>query len=212
MADKVNEQSENRGTAWQKVGGNVPTLSSYLLTLAGEKGTRRTEEEEDAILRQRAVLLARKHAAEEEAERVEALQFQLAYERYAIETTYIREVIQLREIVPLPHSPNFLLGIMNLRGEPMSVLDIRKFFTLPGTPLSDLNRVIVLRDGAMSFGVLVDRIHEILSLPASSIFREKVLVGDLPRNYIAGITSARLILLDARALLNDASIVIKQIR
>jgi purine-binding chemotaxis protein CheW len=113
-------------------------------------------------------------------------------------------------MTPLPQSPPFLLGVINVRGEPLSVLDLRKFFNLPGSPLSDLNRVIIVKDGTMIFGILVDRIREIRFFTEEKILQSKVNIAGLPGEYIAGVTPERVILLDAKSLLNDRAIIVNQ--
>lgn len=163
---------------------------------------------EEEILRKRARQTALPREVIIEQSGIECLLFQLAYERYAIETKYIQEVIPLKEITPLPMAPKFVLGLINLRGEVMSVLDIRKFFDLPGEPLSDLNRVMILKDGPMSFGVLVDRIRGIFDYNDSTIIKNPATLGDLRKEYLLGITTDQIIIIDGSKLLNDRKIVL----
>lgn len=163
---------------------------------------------DEEILQKRAKLIAQPRAQDTASKGIESLLFQLAYERYAIETKYIQEVIPLKEITPLPMAPKFVLGLINLRGEVMSVLDIRKFFDLPGEPLSDLNRVMILRDGTMSFGVLVDRIRGIIEFPENSLIRNTSTLGDIRKEYLLGITNEQIIVIDGAKLLNDKKIIL----
>ncbi|MCE1190078.1 MAG: chemotaxis protein CheW [Ignavibacteria bacterium] len=161
------------------------------------------------ILRNRARAIALPLTVGEESSGLEVLHFQLAFEQYAIEAKYVLEVIPLKEITPLPHTPAFVLGLINLRGEVMSVLDIRKFFNLPGSPISDLNRVIILRDGAMTFGILVDRIRGIQLIPESSIIKNTANLGATREEYLIGITTDRLIVLNGKALISDKKIILQ---
>ena len=89
-------------------------------------------EETRRILQIRALALAKEPPVEEAAdEDLEVLEFTLAYERYAMESRYVRQVAPLESLTPLPCTPAFVLGIVNLRGALYPVIDLRKFFELP---------------------------------------------------------------------------------
>ncbi len=140
-----------------------------------------------------------------------ALHFQLAYEQYAIETRYLKEALFIREITTLPLTPNYVLGVVSVRGDILSALDIRKFFNLPGEPLNDLNRLLVLQDKDMTFGVLVDRIREIKEIPVSGIMKGQISHAGIHADYILGITEENIIVLNGSALINDPSIIVNQL-
>src|SRR5665647_997435 len=90
------------------------------------------DEEQSRILIARAQVLARQPEKEEVAAgRIEIIEFLLAYERYGIESSYIGEVYPLKDLTPIPCTPPFVLGVMNVRGKIISVIDMRKFFELP---------------------------------------------------------------------------------
>ncbi|OYW02490.1 MAG: chemotaxis protein CheW, partial [Acidobacteria bacterium 37-65-4] len=93
------------------------------------------------------------------------LEFSLAYERYALETSMIREVLPLRELTPLPCIPPFILGIINLRGQILAIVDLKRFFNLPANGLSDLNKVIVLRHRRLEVGILADAVMGVRAIP-----------------------------------------------
>ncbi len=83
----------------------------------------------DALMQQRARELARPLAdGAAEGEHIEVLEFILAHERYAIETAWVQEVYPLRQLTPLPGTPAFVLGVVNVRGKIISVMDLRVFF------------------------------------------------------------------------------------
>src|SRR5688572_7065199 len=109
------------------------------------------------ILRARARALARPPAHTQGAEAwLHVLEFRLAQERYAIETRYVREVYPLKDLTPLPCTPPFVLGIVNVRGRILPVVDLKKFFDLPEQGLSDLHRVILLEGNGLELGLLAD--------------------------------------------------------
>ena len=76
---------------------------------------------------------------------LELLEFRLASERYAVESRLVQEVHPLRDLTPLPCTPPFVLGIVNVRGRILPVLDLKKFFDLPERGLTDLHRIILVR-------------------------------------------------------------------
>lgn len=170
-----------------------------------------TPDEAQRILKARAETLARESTAAAAAgEYLQVVEFILAREHYAIESRFIRDVCPLEQLTPLPCTPPFVLGIVNLRGEILSVIDIKKFFDLPEQGLTDLNKVIVLESADMQFGLLADAIvgtHQILvpdiqlSLPTLTGIRA---------DYLLGVTPGRTVVLDAERLLSDENIVVRE--
>lgn len=116
--------------------------------------------EHAAILESRARALAQVAADENDMETAEVVLFRLAHEIYGIETANVREVYPLKDLTPLPCVPDFVAGIVNVRGQVLSVIDLKRFFELPQQGMTDLNKVIVLADNVMEFGVLADAIIE----------------------------------------------------
>lgn len=139
---------------------------------------------------------------------IEVLEFVLADERHAIESAWVREVVSLRELTVLPGTPAFVVGIIHLRGEILSVLDVGKFFGLPRKGLTDLDKAIVLDDGAMRFGILADRIVGIRRIPVVDVQPPLPTLSVIRPDYLLGVTREREVILDGRKLLADPSIVV----
>lgn len=168
-------------------------------------------EETQRILKARAQSLAREPVrAEAVNERIEVVEFVLAYERYAVELRHIREICPLENLTPLPCAPAFVLGIINLRGEILSVIDIKKFFDLPEKGLTDLNKVIVLRSENMLFGILADAIPGVRRVPIADIQPSLPTLTDIREVYLRGVTPDRTVILDAEKLLADAAIIVQE--
>lgn len=167
--------------------------------------------ETQRILKARAEALARvpEQAVVTEA-CIEVVEFLLAYERYAVETRYVREVCPLERLTPLPCTPAFVIGVINLRGEILSVIDIKKFFDLPDKGLTDLNKVIVLDFAGMVFGVLVDAITSVRSIALVDIQPSLPTLTGLREAYLRGVTAERTVILDAEKLLTDEKIVVRE--
>jgi purine-binding chemotaxis protein CheW len=166
------------------------------------------------ILRARAAALARVPAAEAvREEQIEILEFGLADERYAVELRFVHEAYVLKELTPLPCTPAFVLGVVAARGRILSVVDLKAFFGLPDKGLTDLNKIIVLRnEGAnpMEFGVLADYIVGVRELALADMQASLPTLTGVRADYLKGVTADRLVLLDARKLLEDESIVVEQ--
>jgi purine-binding chemotaxis protein CheW len=138
----------------------------------------------------------------------EVLEFQLANEQYALETNWVREVFPLREFTPLPGTPDFVLGIIHVRGRIVSVLDLKRFFELPAPGLSDLNKVIVVGDGAMEFGILADALIGVRRLAQEEVQAPLPTLTGIRADYLLGITRQRQVVLDGRRLLTNPALVV----
>lgn len=164
----------------------------------------------NGILLARARLLAQEPEQEETAEQIEVVTFLLAHETYGIETAFVREVYPLKDLTPLPCTPAFVAGIVNVRGQVMSVVDIKKFFELPEQGLTDLNKVVILSDGIMEFGILADAIVGVRNIPLRGIQPALPTLTGVREDYLRGVTAERLVILDAAKLLTDSNIVIHE--
>lgn len=165
----------------------------------------------DAVLRSRAENLARPLRDEQEQrEALEVLEFRLAAEHYGIETATIREVALLRAFTPLPAAPPFVMGIVNVHGRVVSVLNLKQLFELEVQGLSDMNRVIVLGDDRMEFGILADVILQTRRVPLSGMQKSLPTLTGTRARYLYGVTPERLVILDAAQLLGDRELVVHQ--
>jgi purine-binding chemotaxis protein CheW len=175
--------------------------------ISGEAGRRNPADTLEKRARELAVPARDLSGAD--AQGVQAVVFTLGAERFAIESVYMTEVALSGEIVPVPCTPAFVLGMVRLRGEVVSVIDLRKFFELPEKGLSDMNRLLVLSSGEMTFGVLADtvegveeiRVEELKKLPTLSGVRDE---------YLVGVSARGITVLDGWKLLADTSIIINE--
>jgi len=166
---------------------------------------------EQEILKARAEALARSpDTAAGPRDALEVVEFVLAYERYAIETVFVREIQPLRDLTPLPCTPAHVRGIVNLRGEILSIVDIKRFFDLPEKGLPDLNKVIVLQAPSMEFGILADAIAGTRMLDRGALQASLPTLTDIRADYLKGVTSDRVVVLDGARLLSDPKIVVHE--
>lgn len=162
------------------------------------------------LLKTRAQTLAQELENGAIAEYVEVVVFILAYETYGIDTTYVREVYPLKDLTPLPCTPSFVAGIVNVRGKVLSVIDLKHLFELPAQGLTDLNRVIIISDGTMEFGILADAIVGVRHIPVEEIQPSLPTLTGVREEYLSGITAERLVILDAAKLLTSSNIVVEE--
>jgi purine-binding chemotaxis protein CheW len=162
-----------------------------------------------AILEERARSLARPlPEAKARGEVLELLTFGLGRERYAIETRFVREVTRLSDLTPVPGAPSFILGITNVRGEVVPVVDVRKLFGVAEKGLTDLSRLVVLGTEATEFGLLADAVHDVERLPGSEALDAPESVAGIGREYLRAVTRDALVVLDGEALLEDERLVV----
>jgi purine-binding chemotaxis protein CheW len=159
-------------------------------------------------LRARALALARVADAPPESDTLELLAFRLASERYAIETRHVVEVHPLRDLTPLPGTPDFVRGIVNLRGRILPVFDLKKFFALPEEGMTDLHRIIVVRGHDLELGLLADMVVNVISLPRSALQPGLPTLSGIGAEYIMGVSEQRVIALDLDRILADPRIVV----
>ncbi len=194
-------QIQHSGETFASVGSAVNGTVSGDLVVQDRK----------TILRERARKLALRPvdtASEEDA--LNVIEFRLAHERYAVEVNYVREVYPLKDLTPVPCTPSFILGIMNVRGQVISVTDAREFFDLPKKEINDLFRVLILQSRDMELGVLADEVVGETKIPLSAIQGEMPSMGRIKEEYVRGVTKERLIVLNADKLLSDSTIVVHQ--
>lgn len=163
------------------------------------------------ILHDRAVALARapEQRMQDEA-MLELVVFQLAAERYGLEAGFVREVYPLKQLTPLPCTPSFVMGIINVRGQIVTVIDLKRFFDLPQQGLSDLNKVLILNASGMALGLLADAIIGVQLVTVAGLQAVLPTLPDVRVNYLRGITADRLAVLDAEKIMADEKLVVNE--
>jgi purine-binding chemotaxis protein CheW len=190
---------------WDEIHRRVDTAGKAI-----ESGYEPSPEERKCILQKRAERLAREQEKKVGADSLEIVEFLLANEHYGIESHFIREVYPLKDLTPLPGVPLFVLGLVNVRGRILSVIDIKKFFDLPDIGIGDLNKVIIINDNTMEFGILADAIVGVRSVAVSSIGPPLPTLTGIREEFLKGITGERMVLLDTARILADKNIVVHE--
>ncbi len=132
--------------------------------------------------------------------------FSLENETYGIDVMQIREVLRTPEISPVPGAPVYVLGIINLRGNVVAIIDTRSRFGLPSREVDDASRIVILEAGDYVVGFLVDSVSEVAELNNGEIEPAPDTGGRDAARYISGLCNrdrGLLILIDADKLLSD---------
>jgi len=193
----------DRHIDWSAIHGRLEAVNAAIT-----RGSSPSPEERKRILKARADLLARQPGKGQDRETIEVVEFMLANERYGIESSYVREVYPLRDYTPLPCTPSFVLGLLNLRAQIISVIDIKKFFDMPEKGISDPNKVIIVSDGKMIFGILADVILDVRGIAVEDIQSSIPTLTGICEQFLRGVTRERTVILDAAKLLADKYIVV----
>jgi purine-binding chemotaxis protein CheW len=176
-----------------------------------EQGLMITEAEKKEVLNARAKALAREPDTQEKPQDfLKIVEFTLANEIYGIESPYVREVYLMKELTPLPCTPPFVLGITNVRGKIISVIDIKKFFDLPETGLGDRDRIIIVEAGEIELGILADALHGVRHIPVEDIQPSLPTLTGIREEYLRCVTNDRRVILDMNKLLTDTRIVVHE--
>lgn len=139
---------------------------------------------------------------------MELITFTLGRETYGIESVFVREIYPLKDYTPLPGVPAYILGVINLRGQIVPVVNLKKFFNIPEQGITELNRVIILRETNMEFGILADVVHGTKTIDTDEIKPAPHTITGIGQEYLKGVTRERLMVLNAEKLLSDKSMVV----
>ncbi|MCL9774517.1 MULTISPECIES: chemotaxis protein CheW [Vibrio] len=132
--------------------------------------------------------------------------FQLEEETYGINVMQVREVLRYTEIAPVPGAPDYVLGIINLRGNVVTVIDTRARFGLMQGEITDNTRIIVIESERQVIGILVDSVAEVVYLRSSEIDTTPSVGTDESAKFIQGVSNREgklLILVDLNKLLSE---------
>lgn len=134
--------------------------------------------------------------------------FDLASEAYGVNIGTVREIIRMQEITQVPRTPDYVEGVINLRGKVIPVIDMRKRFGFPVAEHTKDTRIVVIDIGGADIGATVDAVTEVLRLGADSIEPPSAVITTSDSDYILGIAKLEtrlIILLDLqRALAVEA--------
>lgn len=132
--------------------------------------------------------------------------YRLGEETYGINVMQVQEVLRYTEIAPVPGAPDYVLGIINLRGNVVTVIDTRARFGLSSSETTDNTRIVIIESDEQVVGILVDSVAEVVYLRSSEIDSAPNVGTEESAKFIQGVSNRDgelLILVDLNKLLSD---------
>lgn len=135
--------------------------------------------------------------------------FRFENELYGIEIDQIQEIINLQKVFSVPRSPNYIMGVINLRGNIVPVIDIKPILRLPPWKQDVNSRIVLINAENVIVGIVVDEIGDVVSLTGSKIEPLDIKKDDERSKYLMGLSKLPdkvLIIFDARRIIDDTKL------
>ena len=143
------------------------------------------------------------------------LTFVLSKEEYGIEILKVREIIGVIGITPVPQTPDYLKGVINLRGKVIPIIDLRLKFSMPEDEYTQETCIIVVEVNNAQIGVVVDKVSEVIDIKSKDLEENPQFGQGIDTNFIFGLGKVKekiIILLDIdKVLSSEESEMIDQI-
>ncbi len=143
----------------------------------------------DRILDEAKKRQAQEETVQVEEKKVKLVVFTLLGNYYAFYGEDAREILPVLKVYFVPGSPDYILGIINVRGDIQSVLDLKNFMQLPASKTRDENRIVIAQKNDLKSGILVDSVEDVLDVPESSIKKAISTLDDSIGYYVVGETT-----------------------
>ena len=138
---------------------------------------------------------------------VQMVVFMIRDEEFGVEISQVKEILKLVSITRMPRSPQFIEGVINLRGQIITVVDLAKRFSLETQGQTENSRIMVVEVGESTVGMIVDSVSEVIRLPSANIEKTPALIEtSIHERYITGVGKVEdrlLILLDLNEVLTQ---------
>ncbi len=125
---------------------------------------------------------------------------------YGVPITKVQEIIPMATPTKMPQTPDFVEGIINLRGKIIPIIDLKKRFEMGKSDLTGDTRSVVVEVEGQTIGIIVDEVSEVLRLQVDSIEPPPAVIGGITAEYLTGVGKLEnrlLILLDMDKILNE---------
>ncbi|HKN16844.1 MAG TPA: chemotaxis protein CheW [Candidatus Sulfotelmatobacter sp.] len=136
--------------------------------------------------------------------------FQIGRETYGVPITSLHEIVRVPEITAVPDAPDYLEGVINLRGKIVSVMDLRKRFGIKQAALKKGNRILVVEHSGRLAGLIVDSASEVVKIPSEDVEPPPAAFQEGGLNCVTGLGKVRgrlIVLLDMNKLLAPANLI-----
>ena len=149
---------------------------------------------------------AQKEMKTQTEELLQLVSFNIGHEEFGLDIQRIQEINRMVEITRVPNSPEFVSGVINLRGKVIPIIDLRKRFGFPPKESDRNTRIIVVELGGMVVGFVVDSVSEVLRIPKNITEPPPSIIAGIGSEYITAVAkldNRLLILLDLERVLKD---------
>lgn len=113
--------------------------------------------------------------------------FRSGHEEFGIQIDNISEIIKTNEITPIPNSPNYIKGIINVRGEIVTVINMKSLFMLTGDDHNETKHIVVIKNDTSMFGLMVSEVSEVIRVLKKDIKPPPVLINETHTDFVSGI-------------------------
>ncbi len=118
---------------------------------------------------------------------VQLVVFRLGKEEYSVSILQVQEIKRITDITRVPHTPDYIKGVINLRGSVLPVIDLKKRLNLPQQVLTEDTRIIIVKVDELSVGMIVDAVSEVMTIDQENIDSPDVVAGSVAASYLSGV-------------------------
>lgn len=118
---------------------------------------------------------------------VQLVVFRLGQEEYGVSILQVQEIKRMTDITRVPHTPDYITGVINLRGSVLPVIDLKKRLGLQPQPFTDDTRIIIVKVEDLSAGMIVDAVSEVLTIGRDNIEPPQTAIGAVDASYLSGV-------------------------
>ena len=121
------------------------------------------------------------------SETIQVVSFKLGAEEYGVDIAQVQEINRMVAVTHVPRAPEFMEGVINLRGQLIPIIDLRTRFGMPRTEHTKNTRIVVTEIGTKRVGMVVDSVSEVLRLPVDQIEPAPEMITGVDTEYIRGV-------------------------
>jgi len=118
---------------------------------------------------------------------IQLVVFKLGLEEYGVNILQVQEIKRITEITRVPHTPEYIKGVINLRGSVLPVIDLKIRLNLPQQVSTEDGRIIIVKVKEISVGMMVDAVSEVMTINEENIDSPNVVAGSVAANYLSGV-------------------------
>ncbi|WP_454784175.1 chemotaxis protein CheW [Legionella sp. WA2024007413] len=145
-----------------------------------------------------------------EQQLVQLIVFRTGNEEFCIPINDAQEIIKVVPITPIPDSPYFMRGLINVRGDIVAIIDIKKLFSLPSIDIDNPKHIIITKQRSGIFGLIVDEVVEVLRVNGTDINQNPSSIVNIHEKYVGGVViyeNRLIILLDLSSILTQEELI-----